>query len=225
MTSARPRLFLLRRRARRAARRAGAGEILRRDRAAARRAGEMVGDDGGEPRDQDECIDERMAASLAREAEQRPQPDADQCSRRAPPRTRSSRAASRTRRRRRRRRCCSRSRCARPSPSAGRRSRPRAASARGGQAVRANGFAAAAAAMAPRIMPKSVRLEVSVRIEFGERALRSRPLPEFRGRRNRTRARSRSCAPHTVKPNVTLQGWCAGEEHADRDQPDRRPRR
>src|SRR5688572_13097249 len=31
----------------------------------------------------------------------------------------------------------------------------------GGQAVRANGFEAAAAAIAPRIMPKSVRLDVS----------------------------------------------------------------
>src|SRR4051794_19904865 len=35
----------------------------------------------------------------------------------------------------------------------------------GGQGLRANGAEAAAAAMAPRIMPTSVRLEVSLRIE------------------------------------------------------------
>src|SRR5213083_1635066 len=35
----------------------------------------------------------------------------------------------------------------------------------GGQAARAKGLAAAAAAMAPRIMPRSVRLEVSERID------------------------------------------------------------
>src|SRR6185503_1545345 len=35
----------------------------------------------------------------------------------------------------------------------------------GGHAVRANGLVAAAAAIAPRIMPKSVRLEVSERMD------------------------------------------------------------
>src|SRR5882672_7627649 len=73
----------------------------------------------------------------------------------------------------------------------------------GGQAVRANGFDAAAAAIAPRIMPKSVRLDVSERMDsasarFGPDHCQN-AAPE-----KSTPASAASLAPHTVKPNVTL---------------------
>src|SRR5260221_3040549 len=75
----------------------------------------------------------------------------------------------------------------------------------GGQALRANRAQAAAAAMAPKIMPKSVRLDVSPRIEspsasFGP-AHCQKSAPE-----KSNPASAASLAPHTVKPKVTLQG-------------------
>src|SRR5262249_38678426 len=76
----------------------------------------------------------------------------------------------------------------------------------GGQLARANGCEAAAAARAPKIMPRLVKLEVSPRIESVSACLgpghcqnpacdRSMPSREV------------IFPPQTVKPNVTLQGW------------------
>src|SRR5688572_24855141 len=72
----------------------------------------------------------------------------------------------------------------------------------GGHAARANGFDAAAAAIAPRIMPRSVRLDVSDRMDsasarFGPGHCQN-AAPE-----KSTPASEASFAPHTVKPNVT----------------------
>src|ERR1051325_11444149 len=74
----------------------------------------------------------------------------------------------------------------------------------GGQAVRANGLVAAAAAIAPRIIPRSVRLEVSDRMDsasarFGPGHCQN-SVPE------KSKPARASFAPHTVKPKVTLQG-------------------
>src|SRR4051812_26852485 len=75
----------------------------------------------------------------------------------------------------------------------------------GGHAVRANGFDAAAAAIAPRSMPRSVRLEVSERRDsasarFGPGHCQNSAPEKLKP------ASAASFAPHTVKPNVTLQG-------------------
>src|SRR5258708_21923641 len=76
----------------------------------------------------------------------------------------------------------------------------------GGQLARANGRVPAAAAIAPKIMPRLVRLAVSLRMEsdsacFGpghcQNSARERSAP----------SRFATLAPQTVNPNVTLQGW------------------
>ena len=96
---------------------------------------------------------------------------------------------------------------ARPSPSAGRRSRRRASDSAGGQAVRANGLRGggrrhraedhAEVGQARRVAEDRIR-----------RARASGPaIARIRRRRNRSRASAASFAPHTVKPKVTLQGW------------------
>src|SRR5581483_8331833 len=84
-------------------------------------------------------------------------------------------------------------------------SRPPSAAAasdlNGGQALRANGLPAAAAARAPRMTPKSVRLDVSERTDSASACLgpahcqnaaceKSKPSP------------CAILAPHTVKPKV-----------------------
>src|SRR5262245_29536213 len=76
----------------------------------------------------------------------------------------------------------------------------------GGQAVRAKGRTAAAAAMAPKIMPKSVRLEVSLKTDsvsarFGPGHCQNAALDRS------TPSALAILPPHTVKPNVTLHGW------------------
>src|SRR2546430_2186760 len=73
-----------------------------------------------------------------------------------------------------------------------------------GQAVRAKG-PAAAAAMAPRIMPRAVRLDVSERMDsasarFGPGHCQNSAPEKWKP------ARAASLAPHTVNPNVTLHG-------------------
>src|SRR5262249_58969738 len=81
-----------------------------------------------------------------------------------------------------------------------------ASDSRGGQSARANGRTAAAAAMAPKIMPKSVRLDVSVRTE----SVRARFGPGHcqNGWLDKSKPRALAIlAPHTVKPKVTLHGW------------------
>src|SRR5260370_2389913 len=75
----------------------------------------------------------------------------------------------------------------------------------GGHAVRANGLVAAAAAIAPRIMPKSVRLDVSERMDsasarFGPGHCQNSAFEKSKP------ASAAIFAPHTAKPNVTLQG-------------------
>src|SRR5580704_14294293 len=76
----------------------------------------------------------------------------------------------------------------------------------GGQLARAKGREPAAAAMAPKIMPRLVRLAVSLRMEsdsacFGpghcQNSARERSAP----------SRFATLAPQTVNPNVTLQRW------------------
>src|ERR1043166_1631926 len=75
----------------------------------------------------------------------------------------------------------------------------------GGQALRANGLAAAAAAIAPKIMPRSVRLEVSERIDSA--SARFGPGHCQNGAAEKSKPASAAIlAPHTVKPKVTLQG-------------------
>src|SRR5262249_1103235 len=84
-------------------------------------------------------------------------------------------------------------------------SRPPMAEARsdlsGGQSAPANGRTAAAAAMAPKIMPKLVRLDVSVRTEsvsarFGPGHCQNGCVERS------TPSAFAILAPHTVKPNV-----------------------
>ena len=75
----------------------------------------------------------------------------------------------------------------------------------GGQAVRANGFVAAAAAIAPRIMPRSVRLEVSERIDSASARFGPGHCQNSAPEKSKP-ASAASFAPHTVKPKVTLHG-------------------
>src|SRR6185295_9073854 len=75
----------------------------------------------------------------------------------------------------------------------------------GGHAVRAKGLVAAAAAMAPKIMPRSVRLDVSERIDsasarFGPAHCQNSACETSKP------ASAAILAPHTVHPNVTLHG-------------------
>src|SRR3954469_12475294 len=75
----------------------------------------------------------------------------------------------------------------------------------GGHAPRANGRLAAAAAIAPRIMPKSVRLEVSERTDSA--SARFGPGHCQNAAEEKSKPASLAIlAPHTVKPNVTLHG-------------------
>src|SRR5262249_840568 len=76
----------------------------------------------------------------------------------------------------------------------------------GGHGVRPKGRVAAAAAMAPKIMPKSVRLDVSLSTESASARLGPGHC------QNAAPVRSTPSAlailpPQTVKPNVTLHGW------------------
>src|SRR5688572_2509625 len=75
----------------------------------------------------------------------------------------------------------------------------------GGQALRANGAVAAAAAIAPKIMPKSVRLDVSLRIESPNARLGPGHCQNSAPEKSNP-ASAASFAPHTVKPKVTLHG-------------------
>src|SRR6185503_10779587 len=75
----------------------------------------------------------------------------------------------------------------------------------GGQGLRANGAEAAAAAMAPKIMPRSVRLDVSLKIESLSARFGPAHCQNSAFERSAPNAVP-SLAPHTVKPNVTLQG-------------------
>src|SRR4029077_19326032 len=76
----------------------------------------------------------------------------------------------------------------------------------GGHAVRANGFEAAAPAIAPRSMPKSVRLDVSERMDSASARFGPGHCQNSACERSKP-ASAASFAPHTVKPNVTLHGW------------------
>src|ERR1700693_3711168 len=75
----------------------------------------------------------------------------------------------------------------------------------GGQAVRANGLAAAAAAMAPRIMPRSVRLDVSERMDSASARVGPGHCQNSAWEKSDP-MKAASFAPHTVNPNVTLHG-------------------
>src|SRR5262249_51199437 len=75
----------------------------------------------------------------------------------------------------------------------------------GGHAVRAKGFVAAAAAIAPRIMPKFVRLDVSDRIDSASARFGPGHCQNSAPEKSKP-ASAASFAPHTVKPKVTLQG-------------------
>src|SRR4051812_32869054 len=75
----------------------------------------------------------------------------------------------------------------------------------GGHAVRANGLAAAAAAIAPRIMPKSVRLDVSDKIDPASARFGPGHCQNSAPEKSKP-ASAASLAPQTVNPNVTLQG-------------------
>src|ERR1043166_7047166 len=75
----------------------------------------------------------------------------------------------------------------------------------GGHAVRANGLAAAAAAIAPKIMPKSVRLDVSERIDSASARCGPGHCQNSAAETSKP-ASAAILAPHTVKPKVTLQG-------------------
>ena len=75
----------------------------------------------------------------------------------------------------------------------------------GGQLARGNGFDAAAAAMAPKIIPKSVRLEVSDSTDSASACLGPGHCQNAECERSKPSAVA-AFAPHTVYPNVTLQG-------------------
>ena len=89
----------------------------------------------------------------------------------------------------------------------------------GGQGVRANGLVAAAAAIAPRIMPRSVRLEVSLRIESASARLgpghcQNSACGEIDAEQRRELgAPDREAEGHAP-------GMVAGGEHGDRQKPD-----
>src|SRR5471030_1548718 len=75
----------------------------------------------------------------------------------------------------------------------------------GGHAARANGWLAAAAAMAPSSMPKSARLDVSERTDSASARLGPGHCQNGACERSKPSALA-ALAPHTVKPKVTLQG-------------------
>src|SRR5262245_1212648 len=210
-------LFALGRRAGGAAWRAGAGKILRRHRAAGGRARQMVEHDRRQAEHEDERIDEahgdhsrerpnhgrsRMptvqpASAEANHTQPCSEPDATPPTKAPMLQPKPSRA---------------------PQPI----SRPPSAAATsdfsGGQSARANGRTAAAAAMAPRIMPKSVRLDVSVRTESV--SARFGPGHCQNGWLDKSKPRPLAIlAPHTVKPKVTLHGWRPATNTAIDDRP------
>ena len=83
----------------------------------------------------------------------------------------------------------------------------------------ANGLLAAAAAMAPNSMPKSVRLEVSDSTELSQRVLGPRPLPERRLREiEAERARDLGAPDRVAEGHAP--GMAAGREHDDAQQAD-----
>src|SRR5215470_13770215 len=83
---------------------------------------------------------------------------------------------------------------------------PAAASERiGGHAAVANGLLAAAAVMAPNSMPKSVRLDVSDNMDSASARLGPGHCQKAACDKSKPRALA-AFAPHSVKPNVTLQG-------------------
>ena len=198
------RLFLLRRRARRAAGRAGAGEILRRD--GARRSTGRSDDRRRrrQARDQHEGIDEPHRGSLARQAEQRPQPDADQAA--------GSAAANQIQ-------PCSEPDATPPTKAPMLQPKPSRAPqpiSRPPIAAASSDFAGGHGGARERLRGGGRRHRAEDHAEvgqarrvgqdrIGERALRARPLPEFRA--GEIEAPSAAIfAPHTVKPKVTLQG-------------------
>src|SRR3954462_1240940 len=75
----------------------------------------------------------------------------------------------------------------------------------GGQGLRANGAEAAAAAMAPRIMPRSVRLDVSLRMESPSARLGPAHCQNSAWEKSAPNSVA-ILAPQTVKPKVTLHG-------------------
>src|ERR1043165_6376832 len=169
----------------------------------------MVGDHGAKPRNQHQCIDDAHHGGWRPQSRERPNSGRSRIPIRQPP----SAAANQIQ-------PCSdpdatppkNAPMLQPKPMRAPQpiSRPPRAAASsdfaGGHAVRANGFDAAAAAIAPRIMPRSVRLDVSERIDsasarFGPGHCQN-AAPE-----KSNPASAASFAPHTVKPNVTLQGW------------------
>src|SRR4029079_13917281 len=76
----------------------------------------------------------------------------------------------------------------------------------GGQLARANGIDAAAAAMAPKIIRKSGGLEVSDSTDSASACLGPGHCQNAECERSKPSAVA-AFAPHTVYPNVTLQGW------------------
>src|SRR6185437_8284287 len=92
----------------------------------------------------------------------------------------------------------------------------------GGQAVTANGLVAAAAAMAPNNMPKSVRLEVSDSTEPSSACLAPAHCQNGACEKSKPSA-LKIFAPHTVKPKVTLQGWPPAIKTATQRRPMTRP--
>src|SRR5215470_19353310 len=91
-----------------------------------------------------------------------------------------------------------------PQPISNPPSAAAASEASGGQAVRANDRMDAAA-MAPRNMPISVRLEVSLRSESASARLGPGHCQNSDPDRSKPIALA-ILAPHSVKPKVTLQG-------------------
>ena len=90
----------------------------------------------------------------------------------------------------------------------------------GGQAVRANGFVGSG-----RRHRAEDHAEIGQARGIGEDRIRrarasDRAIARTRAPEKSTPSSAAIFAPHTVKPKVTLQGWCAGEEHADRQQAD-----
>src|SRR5258708_7131155 len=75
----------------------------------------------------------------------------------------------------------------------------------GGHGLRANGAVAAAAPIAPKIIPKSVRLEVSPRIESPSACLGPAHCQNSAPEKSKP-ASPASLAPPPVKPKGTLQG-------------------
>src|SRR4029078_10917512 len=76
----------------------------------------------------------------------------------------------------------------------------------GGHGAAANGLVAAAAAIAPKSIPKSVRLDVSDSTDSARACLGPGHCQNADCDRSNPSAVA-ALAPHTVCPKVTLQGW------------------